>query len=360
MKPSPSPSHLPVHGLNPSTKPFSRFLESKNMQSFHSFRWATTFLCVTSALLTSSNAGAQETLRRPIPLALRDPISAFSASPPRPDVACIFTQANLSGQRACISPQDGSPMSNLVSGRVNSFAVPYGFEIVFYRTQIATPVFQESDAVCSFQSRTPQRYMDGSFTSSWVKDNPTLCGSYDATMRSATGVALRKLPDITDAQRQAVWNNWSTSDNETCAVKVLTTRPLNYRPYPRIFDQLSRVHCFGLMSDMLDFAHTMIPSGGTVPETRTMAGNVTDFIIKSPHVSITLWSGMNFEGNSVKLMCGHHRLGGALIGAVGSAQLTISPQSQVSRCPPGEQIASAWTSSPPLQDGPFARQITPR
>jgi hypothetical protein len=330
------------------------------MQNFHSFRSVAAFFCITSALLTSSNAVAQETLRRPIPLALRDPITSFSASPLRPDVACIFTEANFSGQRVCISPQDGSPMSNIVSGRVNSFAVPYGFEIVFYRTQIAKPVFQESDAVCSSQNRSPQRYMDGSFTSSWVKDNPTLCGSYDATMRSATGVALRKLPDITDVQRQAVWTNWATTDNETCAVKVLTTRPLNYRPYPRIFDQLSRVHCFGLMSDMLDFSHTMIPSGGSVPETRTMAGNVTDFIIRSPHVAIKLWSGKNFEGNSVKLTCGHHRLGGALIGAVGSAQLFISPQPQVSRCAPGEQTASAWTSSPTLQDGPFTRQIPPR
>lgn len=291
------------------------------------------------------------------PLSGRTP---FQIRRPMPVQACLATLPHFAGSRTCFGAGEYISLAPGAGGNSTaSFFIPYGYQISFF-DNATVPGAQNSNLrfLCEYQQRSTERFTSGASLSNGLArpDNngpfgyKTCLGPFQRE-NLATIVTFRKIPDISDAQRTAVWANWETNDNDFCAVNIFYWSSLVDHPIaPNRPNPSDRSKCFGTKTDLSDLTrHTFraVPSG-IEGNLKTHFGTVE---IASRYVSITFFERINQTGRSLTLGCGRYSVSGALVGQLSSARIDVSPQ-PATTCATQSETKSAWDPSLRVFDSP--------
>jgi hypothetical protein len=320
------------------------------------------------AYASSGNEAVAQTLGNQ-DLKLRSPAAIpfdLRRSPARRDQLCVFTGENYTGYRKCFDPMERTHQPRPFNRTIRSFTVPYGYEAEFYNDLILDKPDTPVELLCTYRQTNTQRYSMG-------VDALKMRGTYDdgsnpygfgrcigpkPNSALATQLAFRKIPTITDAQRDAVWAGWELNDNENCGVRIYPRLPITDTTRIRPRSQADRANCYGRRVDMSDLSQLYHPV--FFDPSLMLKNDISEIHIASGYGRIELFERPNFQGRSVRLGCGNYRMSPAMATQFKSARvlpIDSDPSMRVANCSSSIQTISSWGGLPPNLTQPIGQRV---
>jgi hypothetical protein len=281
-------------------------------------------------------------------------VQGFGLLQNRPVKACFYTGVRYQGFRACFDPPANPdaivPFDDPFKSHIVSFNLPYGYEMSLYKEGSATTLTAAPELLCTFRNRSRSRYTFGvDALQSAAGEAPDLTRPYDFSyclgpnQRAdvATRFSFKKIADITDAQRAAVWENWEQNDRENCAFRVYPSMLVQTgpQPNPRRPTQSDRSRCYGFRHELTDLAQIFHDNERDNPI--TLKDDFAQLRISSRYSMVQLGDRANFGGKSLILGCGDYQFSQAMSRQIAAAHVMILTNPAVS-CAQRMETISSW------------------